>query len=259
MNTIRRVQGMVAIAALAIGVAGVGRAQSNPPAEQKKTAAEKKTEAAPKRATEEAKKKGPGEGIQVHGHWTIEVKDPDGKVATHREFENNLVGGTGSNTGSSFLTELLLGYTSSGGLFVTLVLTPPGGGPSSNVALQTFASGFTCPTNSSTNLCSNTLTAGVFANGLGFSLTGQIIGTQAFPMPAGNITQVFTNGISCFNGSIGVLPVTPTTISPANCTNGTQSVLPAFTSATLTPGTPTPPVPVSAGQTVQVTVQITFM
>ena len=30
---------------------------------------------------------GPAEGIKVHGHWTIEVRDPDGTLVTHREFE----------------------------------------------------------------------------------------------------------------------------------------------------------------------------
>jgi hypothetical protein len=29
-------------------------------------------------------------GIKVHGHWTIEVRDPDGKLVTHHEFENAL-------------------------------------------------------------------------------------------------------------------------------------------------------------------------
>ncbi len=35
-------------------------------------------------------KGGPKEGIKVHGHWTIEVRNPDGKVVTSREFENAL-------------------------------------------------------------------------------------------------------------------------------------------------------------------------
>ncbi|MDO8717109.1 MAG: hypothetical protein Q7J73_09955 [Dehalococcoidales bacterium] len=32
----------------------------------------------------------PQEGIQVHGHWTIEVRNPDGTLAERREFENAL-------------------------------------------------------------------------------------------------------------------------------------------------------------------------
>jgi len=39
-----------------------------------------------------AKARGGGEqeGIKVHGHWTIVVKDPDGTVTDRREFENSL-------------------------------------------------------------------------------------------------------------------------------------------------------------------------
>lgn len=36
---------------------------------------------------------GPQEGIRVHGHWTIEIRNPDGTVVTRREFENALIGG----------------------------------------------------------------------------------------------------------------------------------------------------------------------
>jgi hypothetical protein len=33
---------------------------------------------------------GTSDGITVHGHWTIDVKNPDGRVASHHEFENAL-------------------------------------------------------------------------------------------------------------------------------------------------------------------------
>ncbi|HSP63214.1 MAG TPA: hypothetical protein VLQ90_09555, partial [Pyrinomonadaceae bacterium] len=35
-------------------------------------------------------KGGQKEGIKVHGHWTIDVRNPDGTLVTHREFENDL-------------------------------------------------------------------------------------------------------------------------------------------------------------------------
>lgn len=38
---------------------------------------------------------GPSEALKVHGHWTIEVRNPDSTVADHREFENALVIGEG--------------------------------------------------------------------------------------------------------------------------------------------------------------------
>lgn len=34
----------------------------------------------------------PQEGIKVHGHWTLEVRNPDGSLAEHREFENEYEG-----------------------------------------------------------------------------------------------------------------------------------------------------------------------
>ena len=33
---------------------------------------------------------GASEGIAVHGHWTVDVVDPDGRLATHSAFENAL-------------------------------------------------------------------------------------------------------------------------------------------------------------------------
>ena len=38
-------------------------------------------------------KGGQVEGIKVHGHWIIDVRNPDGKLVTHREFVNELASG----------------------------------------------------------------------------------------------------------------------------------------------------------------------
>jgi len=46
--------------------------------------------ARPNTAAEPTAPKGREEGIQVHGHWTIKVSNPDGKVVQHVEFENSL-------------------------------------------------------------------------------------------------------------------------------------------------------------------------
>ena len=46
----------------------------------------------------------PADGIKVHGHWVIEVKQPDGALAQRREFENGLVLG-----GHPTLLPLLVG------------------------------------------------------------------------------------------------------------------------------------------------------
>lgn len=57
----------------------------------------------------------PQEGIKVHGHWMIEVRNPDGTLAEHREFENAL----GPN-GNYLLTHFLARQDSVGGWGVVL-------------------------------------------------------------------------------------------------------------------------------------------
>ena len=48
---------------------------------------------------------GPGEGIKVHGHWTIEVKNPDGTLHARHEIENALI--TTHGGGRALLAGLL--------------------------------------------------------------------------------------------------------------------------------------------------------
>ncbi len=48
----------------------------------------------------------PQEGITVHGRWTVEVRNPDGSLASRHEFNNALV----PIDGSFALTGLLSGY-----------------------------------------------------------------------------------------------------------------------------------------------------
>lgn len=50
---------------------------------------------------------GTNEGIQVHGHWTIDVMNPDGTLASHNEFDNELYG-------KAELTRVLSGNTTVG-------------------------------------------------------------------------------------------------------------------------------------------------
>ena len=45
---------------------------------------------------------GTQEGIKVHGHWTIEVRNPDGRLVSRHEFENSLFA-----TGDQLLAGLL--------------------------------------------------------------------------------------------------------------------------------------------------------
>src|SRR5262245_56145523 len=45
------------------------------------------------RPSEVAPAPGPQVGIEAHGHWTIEIRNPNGTLAERREFENAYVGG----------------------------------------------------------------------------------------------------------------------------------------------------------------------
>jgi len=45
---------------------------------------------------------GQQEGIKVHGHWVIDVRNSDGTLASHTEFENALTAG-----GAMVLTQIL--------------------------------------------------------------------------------------------------------------------------------------------------------
>jgi hypothetical protein len=53
------------------------------------------------------KGRGKIEGIQVHGHWVLEVRNPDGSVAQRKEFENSLA--TGAGNGGALLANILAG------------------------------------------------------------------------------------------------------------------------------------------------------
>jgi len=66
-------------------------------------------------ASAERSRGGNHEGITVHGHWTIEVKNPDGTVTARREFENAI-----KPTGMSYLASLLAGNNGPGGLSIVL-------------------------------------------------------------------------------------------------------------------------------------------
>jgi hypothetical protein len=65
-----------------------------------------------------------GEGIKVHGHWVLEVKNPDGKLVERREFNNSLVSGGASISGDQILAALLSGNATPGGLSIAFISGP---------------------------------------------------------------------------------------------------------------------------------------
>ena len=54
------------------------------------------------------------DGIKIHGHWVIDVRNPDGKVVQHRDFENSLVTNGAAMSGDQILAALLSGNASVG-------------------------------------------------------------------------------------------------------------------------------------------------
>lgn len=109
LRTARRILGFAGLASLLLLCAGQGWAQSqsaqpestaaraaavapatSPAAQSPDAAVAPKQGVAQNFSAKRPAPRGPSEGIQVHGHWTIEVRNPDGKVVSHTEFENAL-------------------------------------------------------------------------------------------------------------------------------------------------------------------------
>jgi len=217
-------------------------------------------------AAEKPPAKGQHEGIKVHGHWIIEVKNPDGSVDRHVEFENALCI-TNSNLngygGDALLTLLLTGFAPAGGWEVQLGNAPiptganPGpacgasGVPGLLFVLEQSNDGSSSANGSclaTPNSCFPTLNPPAvnpnFYNS--FTLSGQ------FTVPQGAAsTQITTVGT--------VLRTCGANDTPANCLGSTNTSVVQFTGAYLTGVAPLPPpVPITAAQSVSVNVQFSF-
>ncbi|MFZ0954454.1 MAG: hypothetical protein WBQ40_01895 [Candidatus Sulfotelmatobacter sp.] len=101
-------RGLVLVCLLAVALASAASsfAQSNAGTAPKAADAKAAQPSASSLTAKAAKApRGTGEGIQIHGQWTIEIRNRDGSVARHLEFENSLVG-----DGPSVLALLLGGF-----------------------------------------------------------------------------------------------------------------------------------------------------
>lgn len=216
--------------------------------------------------------KGDHEGIKVHGHWTIEVRNPDGKLVSHTEFENSLA----ANSGSVYLTEMLLGGNVVGGYEVLLssdTTEQYGPCPLSSSQAETscqlvgslisptppnFTSDLLCgPANSSTpitaagpcfplSITPATINIATGASGLLFSGTA-VAANTTYP-----INNVFLVPLQC----PGLITNTaPTILSPNVCAQNTTG----YPGGPLTQATLPSPVQITAvGQLISVNVQLTF-
>jgi hypothetical protein len=207
---------VVVILALAFQVAPAAVAQN---AKAKLAAARKAAAAKPSG--------GPQEGIKVHGHWVIEVRNPDGSLAHRREFENTL-----NPVGKSVLAALLSRNASPGTWSVAVFdgLCPVNAVGSTVCRLFDSATGFSGTANDFI-----TLTTTLSLPGDAVILSGSFTAANS-----GNVTGVATGLGTC-----------PATQAPGNCTLTDARVEFSGTGVT-------PPVPVQQGQIVQVKVTFSF-
>jgi hypothetical protein len=259
---------LATLGALVLALAGSSRAQAQ------------STAAKTARARQSAPK-GQQEGIKVHGHWTIEVRKPDGKLVTHREFENSLAP-IGQNNGGAQTIEGMLGGAFTPQAFqIVLNGTSASQSPASapapclngnsaasctvqeNIPPQTAQAPANCPSGSKSIFCTLTRTPPVGAYpGL---ITGPPPSTEpltfqgSFTAPqAGYVGNVALNVSICNVGnSLG------STTSPADCVAGnftpTTVGLPNPSLGGLTGTALSAPVQVTAaGETVTVSVVLSF-
>lgn len=180
---------------------------------------------------------GPQEGIKVHGRWVVEVRNPDGTLATRTEFNNALASGDQN-------LSALLARLSVPGRWELLMTAVPGdpspcqGGTGGKFAnwcriIESAASNSTGGTAESRDLVVAFGTTSV-------SMTGTITA-----LADGIVGRVATSFSTC-----------PAATAVASCNVAGSAVL--FSDASLGfPGKPAP-VPVVAGQTIKLTVTFTF-
>lgn len=195
------------------------------------------------------------QGVVVHGHWVIDVKNPDGTLTGHREFENSL-----SGSGAIYLVGTLSGYLVPGDWMIVLGATS-GNGPCVATfqfcgitrSLSTYPALGYC---ASAHYCGTGLTyAYNFGTNLGgpysIVLSGSITSNQT-----GSVGVVYTILGACSNTSSPTSPSSLSTASPSTCTasssNGGNYYGP-LTGTNLASS-----VPVTNGQIIQVTVTISF-
>lgn len=204
---------------------------------------------------------GPHEGIKVHGHWVIEVKNPDGRVTARREFENKLEG----LEGAQVIMNVLSGEAVKGQWMIALpvpcssasfCVLGEGGDPApQSVPIATDltsafggAASLDCQSAPS-GACAQTLVLTI-NNPIGtLVLTGSVVAGNS-----GSIGAVETANQECY-GSINLKGQisSPPGFTVAQCEQFVPSDVQYFTGTTLTPAQS-----FSAGQTITVTVTISF-
>ncbi len=170
------------------------------------------------------------QGIKIHGHWVLQVKNADGTLGERREFDNSLVGGANgeSVSGAQVLALLLSGNASPGDPGIAFI--PSGVSmadptlPCSNFGSTSECFGFTTTkspllsTFSLPNTTCNSVVPGCAGNPLYSSQTGLKITTNYSPLVdwvlAGNYTV--PSGLSSIGYVETILPACIFGLPPSN-------------------------------------------
>jgi hypothetical protein len=171
---------------------------------------------------------GTKEGIHVSGHWTIDVREPDGTLAGHHEFDNAFEAGQSG----PLVADVFSGDRTAGDWMIALWAVPVADSPwvlDIGYICESTTTGF-CPSPDPSVSCDLSVSSPTYA----VVLAGTIDAEEN-----GRIDIVATRLHYCAN-----------TVSPEDCATG--DYVQTFTQTTITP------VEVSAGQQIAVTVQIVF-
>jgi hypothetical protein len=195
------------------------------------------------------------QGMKVHGHWVINVLNPDGTLVQHHEFENSL-----ESAAQGFMVGLLSGYMVPGDWMI--VLGPQTG---NGACINTFnycglihnAATFPAQGYCGNYYCTGSTLSYAYNFGADFGgpysivLTGSITANQT-----GTIGTVYTILNTCANigFSTTVDPSSIETSSPSACVTQTNpsTWYGPFTDTNITP------ISVTDGQQVQAIVTLTF-
>jgi hypothetical protein len=196
------------------------------------------------------------EGLTVHGYWKIDVHNPDGKLVTHREFENSLTGGAPQ------LYQLITGQAAAGDMAIVVNngTTQPdichAGTSSDNCYLvisETSGIGGNLCVGGNAVYCTAGLTE--ITNGASgvVTLSGNLLAAQTTV-----ISAVSTFLLTCSFTTSGFATISPTQCFALNGSTGTPTQ-PVLTSYGPFTGTTLPTtLPVTVGQTVTFQVVFTF-
>ncbi|MGB6686458.1 MAG: hypothetical protein WBE76_01300 [Terracidiphilus sp.] len=249
---------LAAFLAIALSASAMGRAQSKPAQPEPATAQAEPAAPAGQPPASESQPKGSHDGIQVHGYWTIEIRDPDGKLVTHREFENALL-----SNGSTVLGNLLAGSGTSGGWQIGLChsggqnncgtkANPPGTVPRMTEIGTAVGSSSDCTTK---DLCYGTLrvTLPPSSGAQTVSLTGSV---TSFPL--GTATSPYV--IDTVDTEVGLcISALPSVNSPSACAaNDFKTLVGSSLTYYFTGKSLKPTISVKPGQSVSATVTFSF-